>query len=470
MVKFRCVRSLAGVHAGVAILLAGAAGPAQAASPAGATDFQQVVADAADEFQVPEAVLLGVSHQASWWEGNGGRPSTLGGYGPMHLTDTTAGRAYPHRAGEGPVDSTGTADPSEHTLNAAAELIHVRPDRVRTDERDNVRAGAALLASYQKEATGTRPEDPGRWYAAVARYSQAGDRAGAAAYADAVYRSIRTGLVRTRKDGRRVVLPADPAVAPEKGQLSMLRLRRGIPRAAQAECPKTLACRFVPAAATNYQVASRPGNKIKINTIVIHDIEGSYQAGVSTFQDPASGVSAHYVMKSDGSQTTQMVADKDIAFHAGNYWVNMHSVGIEHEGFAARGATWFTPATYQATAELVRYLAQRFEVPLDRQHVIGHENVLTASAASVPGAHWDPGPYWDWNRFMALLSAPEKPEKQEKQEKPDGKDRWHRRDTVRPGEAVTIAPAFDRNVQTVQVCGTKLAAGAGRPTAGGAAG
>ncbi|MFE9565972.1 N-acetylmuramoyl-L-alanine amidase [Streptomyces sp. NPDC006487] len=461
MVTYRSFRVLAGVNAGVAILLAGASGSAQAA-PGEVADFQRVVADAALEFQVPEEVLLGVSYQASWWEGNGGRPSTLGGYGPMHLTDTTAGKAYANRAGEGPVDSTGTEDPSEHTLNTAAELIHVRPDRVRTDEKENIRAGAALLASYQKDVSGTRSKEPGRWYTAVARYSQAGDQANATAYADAVYTSIRTGLGHTRKDGQHIVLTADPAVTPDKGQLPKLRLRRGVPLPAQAECPQSLNCRFVPAAANNYQVASRPGNKIKINTIVIHDIEGSYQAGISTFQNPSSGVSAHYVMKSDGSETTQMVANKDIAFHAGNYWVNMHAVGIEHEGFAAQGAAWFTPATYESTAKLVRYLAAEFDVPLDRQHIIGHDNVLTAKAAGIPGAHWDPGPYWDWKKFMILLAS---------RGKEGGHEGEHRHGMVRTGQAVTIAPGFRHNIQTVEVCSTMPAAGgAGRSTAGGGAG
>ncbi|MFK0238646.1 N-acetylmuramoyl-L-alanine amidase [Streptomyces vinaceus] len=458
MVGYRSLRSLVGVHAGIAVLLAGTAGHARAAHGE-VTDFQQVVADAAREFQVPPEVLLGVSYQASWWEGNGGRPSTQGGYGPMHLTDTTAGKAYTNRPGEGPVDSTGTKDPSEHTLNTAAALTGVRPEKVRTDEKENVRAGAALLASYQQETTGGRPKEAGRWYAAVARYSQAGDQANAAAYADAVYTSIRTGLEHTRKDGQHIVLPATPAVAPEQGQLAKLRLRRGTPRAEQPECPTSLDCRFVPAAATNYQVASRPANGIKINTIVIHDIEGSYQAGISTFQNPSSGVSAHYVMKADGSETTQMVPTGGIAFHSGNYWVNMHSVGIEHEGFAAQGATWFTPATYQATAQLVRYLAKKFDIPLDRQHIIGHDNVLPVSGPAIPGAHWDPGPYWDWKKFMILLSPQGKRDKEVKD---------HGHGTVRPGQAVTIAPGFRHNIQTVQVCDTMPAAGgAGRSTAGG---
>lgn len=80
-------------------------------------------------------------------------------------------------------------------------------------------------------------------------------------------------------------------------------------------------------------------------------------------------------MRSSDGAVTQMVPTKDLAFHSGNYSTNMHSVGIEHEGFAAHGATWYTEAQYQATAEMVKYLAARFDIPLDRQHILGHDNV-----------------------------------------------------------------------------------------------
>ena len=35
-------------------------------------------------------------------------------------------------------------------------------------------------------------------------------------------------------------------------------------------------------------------------------------------------------------------------------------------------------------------------VPADREHLVGH--------AEVPGAdHTDPGPYWDWDRYIGLV-------------------------------------------------------------------
>ncbi|MFG3490216.1 N-acetylmuramoyl-L-alanine amidase [Streptomyces sp. NPDC047972] len=430
--------------AGVAAALVWGCATAGTAQPSGATPgrFERAAEQAAAEFGVPKAVLLGVSHESSWWEHHDGRPSTKGGYGPMHLTDTTSGHGYAHRPGEGPVDSTGTDDPSEHTVQAAAALIGVAPAAVRRDERQNLRGGAALLASYQRRATATASADPGDWYGAVARYSQAADTATAERFAEGVFAVIRGGKERVREDGQKVSLAKSPSVRPARSQLASLGLRTS--DAAVSECPRTLNCRFVPAAASNYQVSRRNSNGLDVDYIVIHDLEGSYDGGVSWFQDPASGASAHYVLKADGSAATQMVATKDIAFHAGNYWTNLHGIGIELEGYAAQGPTWFTPAQYAATAELVVYLARRFGVPLDRQHVIGHDNVMPPRPSRAPDAHWDPGPYWDWERFLSLLHA--------------GTPREHaaeRTGTAAPlavGQAVAIAPAYAENAQTVTVC------------------
>ena len=69
-----------------------------------------------------------------------------------------------------------------------------------------------------------------------------------------------------------------------------------------------------------------------------------------------------------------MVPTKDVAWHAGNWWVNTHSVGIENEGFALE-ASWFTGALYHSLARLTRYTADRYGIPLDREHIIGHDQV-----------------------------------------------------------------------------------------------
>jgi hypothetical protein len=61
---------------------------------------------------------------------------------------------------------------------------------------------------------------------------------------------------------------------------------------------------------------------------------------------------------------------------------------------------------YRASAKLVRYLALRLGIPLDRNHIIGHDNVPGTVPSTVAGMHWDPGPYWDWHHYFDLLHAP----------------------------------------------------------------
>ncbi|WP_237404851.1 N-acetylmuramoyl-L-alanine amidase [Actinacidiphila reveromycinica] len=407
-----------------------------AAAGAGASGEQQDFADAAHESKVPESVLMAVAYQESRWDVHQGH-NTSGGYGPMSLTDVT-----PSMVADGGAGAVGrsdlaslAADPSLHTLTAAAKLLSVPAQDVRTDRRSNIRAAAALLASYEKQLKGGTPADPAQWYAAVARYSGSSDQSAASGFADRVFATMKAGARRTTAQGQQLRLAPQPSLRGDTGGLSALHLKRT--SSAGTDCPVRLDCRSAPAATTNYQVANRPADGMTIDYIVIHDTETSYQTAIDGFQNPATGDAANYVMRSSDGAVTQSVADKDIAFQAGNYWLNMHSVGIEHEGYAAHGATWYTQVQYENTAELVKYLAAKYHVKLDREHIIGHDNVPGPVDSLVSGMHWDPGPYWDWNQFMDLLGAPTD-------------QGGHGVGPV--GTAVTIAPDFASDQQTVEVC------------------
>ncbi|MFJ6836321.1 N-acetylmuramoyl-L-alanine amidase [Streptomyces sp. NPDC091209] len=422
--------------AGALTALVPTAAQATAAVPSGPSARQHAFAAAAAKYHVPVEVLLAVAYQESAWDAHSGRMSTSGGYGPMHLTDVT-----PAMLASGPAGAVGRADlgamakdPSLHTLRAAARLTGLTVADLREDSAANIAGGAALLASYQQAVSGGRPSDAGQWYGAVARYSGSSQKRGARAFADRVFATIRTGAARITPDGQRVSMGADSKVRVATGQLSRLSLT-GTTASAATECPPEVSCTFVPAASANGQVSSRPDNGIRIDTIVIHDTESSYESAIATFQS-ASGSAAHYVMRSSDGAVTQMVPTKDIAFHAGNYSTNLHSIGIEHEGYAAHGGTWYTEAQYEATASLVRYLSDRFGIPLDREHIIGHDNVAGPKSSLVAGMHWDPGTSWDWEHLMSLLGAPVTGE--------------HGVGPV--GSAVTITPGFTGNQQTVEIC------------------
>ncbi|MCX3062686.1 N-acetylmuramoyl-L-alanine amidase [Streptomyces beihaiensis] len=150
---------------------------------------------------------------------------------------------------------------------------------------------------------------------------------------------------------------------------------------------------WVAASAANYRRADRPSD-YPIDMVVIHVTQGSYRGALKVFRDPSHEAAAHYVVRKDG-HVAQMVREMDVAFHAGNRAYNERSVGIEHEGFVDRRES-FTDAMLAASARLTAGICGRYGIPVDREHVIGH--------VEVPGTdHTDPGPYWDWDRYMRLV-------------------------------------------------------------------
>lgn len=140
-----------------------------------------------------------------------------------------------------------------------------------------------------------------------------------------------------------------------------------------------------------------------INDIVIHDTEGRFIGSIHALQNPRVDGSAHFVVSRRG-QIVQLVPVTDVAWHSGNSWWNLHSIGIEHEGWAGRRA--YTQKEYRASAQLVAYLAHRWTIPIDREHIIGHAEVPDPYHPGFFGGvshHTDPGPYWDWGHYMGLV-------------------------------------------------------------------
>jgi N-acetyl-anhydromuramyl-L-alanine amidase AmpD len=415
-----------GTLAGTALLL-----PLLGAAPSQAEDsstgLQRAFATAAAEYHVPQSVLLGVSYLQSRWDSHAGAPSVTGGYGPMHLTDArTALASAPHHS-EGTEDARGDSAraallprtevpvPADlparlETLPEAAELTGLSARDLRTDPAANVAGGAALLAAAQKELGEPLSQDPADWYGAVARFSGADDSATAAAYANDVFDVLRTGEERTTDAGQQIALAAQPGLAPDTAQLVRTGLRK--PKAGNTECPRTVSCEWIPAPYEefgdndygNHDLGDRPAAQ-SIKYIVIHDTEGAWEGVLNLVQDPTY-VSWNYTLRSTDGHIAQHVKAKDVAWHAGNWYINAKSIGLEHEGFLANPDAWYTEAMYRSSARLVKYLSAKYGIPLDRQHILGHDNVPGPTTSTVAGMHTDPGPYWDWRHYFALLGHP----------------------------------------------------------------
>jgi N-acetyl-anhydromuramyl-L-alanine amidase AmpD len=342
--------------------------PARTAAPAGT--LAEAFTRAAATYEVPRDLLVALGYAETHLDGHGGSPSASGGYGVMHLV----------------------SNPTVNTLERAATLTKQPVATLKTGDAANIAGGAAVLRAYADELglDATTRKDPGKWYAAVAKYGNASTSEVARLYADTVYDLMAGGVHAVTPSGETVIVMSR-MLQLDRGAYSAARDLDGTMAAAAVDFPSA---RWVAAKSSNYTVAKRPSSA-KIDRIVIHVAQGSYAGTISWFQNPAAQVSAHYVVRSSDGAVTQMVREKDRAWHAGNY--NSRSVGIEHEGYV-NNASWFTDPMYRASAALTRSIADRYGIPKDRTHIVGHHQV--------PGAdHTDPGPKWDWTRYMQYVTG-----------------------------------------------------------------
>ena len=159
----------------------------------------------------------------------------------------------------------------------------------------------------------------------------------------------------------------------------------------------------------------------EVSAVVIHYTEGSYAGCISWFKNCDAEVSAHYVIRSSDGQITQMVLEKDKAWHART--ANGYTIGIEHEAYGDI-ASFFTEAMYQSSADLVRSICRRYAVidghrtfyrdTLDNGtclnygvHDLGGEDACTKIRGHQhypDQSHTDPGPFWNWNYYYKLIN------------------------------------------------------------------
>ena len=151
---------------------------------------------------------------------------------------------------------------------------------------------------------------------------------------------------------------------------------------------------WVAADPSNYTPSDRPLS-YPLDFVVIHVTQATFTSALDIFTNPQKKVSAHYVVRSEDGRIAQCVRERDIAWHAGNWDYNTRSIGIEHEGWVDR-PWYFTDALYRRSARLTAAICARYDIPRDREHIIGHYEV--------PGTdHTDPGPNWDWAHYMRLV-------------------------------------------------------------------
>jgi uncharacterized repeat protein (TIGR02543 family) len=122
------------------------------------------------------------------------------------------------------------------------------------------------------------------------------------------------------------------------------------------------------------------------------------------------------------------------SYHAANTYYAGEAIGIEQ--IATEANPKQLEDLYETTAKLVKYLCQEYDIPMDRAHIFGHDEApsATPTKTSVVTQHVDPGPLWNWGKFFALMGV----------DLAEG----GRTFDVEPGDVVTIAPEYEKNLNT----------------------
>lgn len=161
---------------------------------------------------------------------------------------------------------------------------------------------------------------------------------------------------------------------------------------------------------------TRTGGR-RIDLIVVHTMEtdekgDTAESCASWFRNPAAKCSAHYCV--DANSIVQCVRDEDVAWHAPG--ANHDGIGIEHAGRARQTRReWndaYSRAMLERSAGLVAELCRRHELPVAWLYAAdlraGKRGITTHKAVSDAfrrSDHWDPGPGFPVERYLALVRA-----------------------------------------------------------------
>lgn len=159
----------------------------------------------------------------------------------------------------------------------------------------------------------------------------------------------------------------------------------------------------VPPAAGNFQ-RGREGRTPR--AVVVHTTDGTADGTLAWFASPRSGVSAHWLVGLDG-RVVAIVAEEDTAQHAGRVPCpqvgvlgddppNLVTIGIEFDDGGQPHDVRRPDAQYEAGAALLAGIADRWGIPLDRDHVLPHR--LINPAKTCPGN-------LDLDRLVQLAAA-----------------------------------------------------------------
>ena len=278
---------------------------------------------------------------------------------------------------------------SDDQLPVAAAASGLTLSQVEDSRAAATFAAVAYLATLQQDvAPDADPETPDAgWWDAVVTFGGYDEPWMDHELAFEVFRTLQVGLAAADDRGEPLVIPRRTIEGLDAVGYIQPPGLRDESFSSSADYPGADA--WVPAHSGNQ--SSRGGTPVR--RVVLHTTEGAYAGAISWFRNNASNVSAHYVVRRSDGHVTQMVRDSRKAWHACQN--NADTIGIEHEGQSSNSSQW-TPALLESSAQLTAWLVQEHNIPLDRDHIVGHGEIQPSSCSG----RVDPGPHFPWDSYM----------------------------------------------------------------------
>jgi hypothetical protein len=271
---------------------------------------------------------------------------------------------------------------------AAGVAAGIDEAAIASDPAASIAAGATRIAALAGDL-GVEGDDLMAWLPVVEAFSQNPDEESRFGYGEDVLRVLAGGATVIAEDGTVVAAVPAHAEIPMPGT--------GIPRGT-TDYPSSI---WRPSPNFN----SRGG--VPVSLVVIHSCEGNYAGCWGWLKNSAAGASAHYVVKENGAEITQLVREASRAWHVAAAYecsraggaqcnrngmsTNTFSVGIEHAGFASQ-SSWQN-GLIEASSKLTCDIAKDHGVPRDRNHIVSHGQLQ-------PWNRTHPGPNSPRNHYI----------------------------------------------------------------------
>lgn len=132
-------------------------------------------------------------------------------------------------------------------------------------------------------------------------------------------------------------------------------------------------------------IMNSDSNRVTIDRVLIHHNGGTSDEGArrTWYVSTGIGTSAHYQVTPN--KIWGCVGENFVAYHAGNYGMNQRSIGIEHLNNTGAPSWTIAEATYLNSAKLIADICTRYNIPVDRKHILKHGEV--SSTACLPESY-----------------------------------------------------------------------------------